>query len=148
MSSIEGIDKLLSKLNSLGVNGEKVLEKSIRKNINFVKGEAKTLCPVAEIGGGTLRNSINSKVEKDSSGIAATVSTNNEYAAYQEFGTGQRGESSASPPKYDGSLSYRQDWKGIPAQPFLYPALKNNEDRILEDIKGDLKNEIRSIAGR
>lgn len=144
MSSIEGIDKLLSKLNSLGVNGEKVLEKSIRKNINFVKGEAKTLCPVDT---GELRNSINSKVEKDSSGIAATVSTNLEYAAYQEFGTGQRGESSG-PPKYDGSLSYRQDWKGIPAQPFIYPALKNNEDRILEDIKGDLKTEIRSISGR
>ena len=77
MSSIEGIDRLLSKLNKLGVNSEKVLEKSIKKNIKFVQGEAKNLCPVDS---GQLRNSIKSKTEVNENGIVAAVTTNCEYA--------------------------------------------------------------------
>lgn len=33
--------------------------------------------------------------------------------------------------------------KGQPAQPFMYPALKNNEDAILDDIKTDMEVNIR-----
>lgn len=145
MSSIEGIDRLLSKLNKLGVNSEKVLEKSIKENIEFVQREAKKLCPEDS---GYLKNSIKSKTEVNENGIVAAVTTNVEYAPYQEFGTGQKGDSSPTPPKYDGNLAYRQDWKGIPAQPFLYPALKNNEDKVMESIQEDLKEEIRKVVSR
>lgn len=145
MSNVDGIDRLLQKLNRLGVNSEKVLEKSIKKNIKFVQGEAKNLCPVDS---GELRNSIKSKTEVNEKGIVAAVTTNVEYAPYQEFGTGQKGNSSPTPPKYDGNLAYRQDWKGIPAQPFLYPALKNNEDKVMESIQEDLKEEIRKVVSR
>lgn len=145
MSNIDGIDRLLQKLNRLGVNSEKVLKKSMNKNIKMVQGEAKNLCPVDS---GQLRNSIKSKTEVTEKGIVATVTTNCEYAAYQEFGTGQKGDSSPTPPKYDGELAYREDWKGIPAQPFLYPALKNNEDKVMESIQEDLKEEIRKVVSR
>lgn len=141
MAGVNGLESLLSKLNGLK-NCVKELEKSIKLNTKFVQGEAKQLCPVAP-DGGQLRNSIVTEFKKDSTSIRGIVKTNCEYAAYVEMGTGQRGENSPSPPKYDGEISYREDWSGMDAQPYLYPALKNNEDEISENIRTDLRQAIR-----
>lgn len=141
--SIENIDKLLNKIDKLGGNSTSILKKSVNKQINFVKGEAKLLCPVDS---GRLKNSITGVVKDTSTGISGTVSTNVEYAPYVEFGTGQKGENSPSPPKYEGELGYRSDWNGQPAQPFIYPALKNNEEKVIKSVKEELKKEIRRIA--
>jgi len=45
-----------------------------------------------------------------------------------EFGTGQRGAGSPAPPKWDGPLSYREDWAGMAAQPYMVPAAEQNRD--------------------
>lgn len=76
-SSIEGINNLMKELESLGKDSKKTLKKSMEKQIKFVQGEAKTMCPVDS---GTLRNSITTNVEETDSGIVATCSTNCEYA--------------------------------------------------------------------
>lgn len=160
-SSIEGINNLMKELESLGKDSKKMLKKSMEKQIKFVQGEAKTMCPVYS---GQLRNSITTNVEETDSGIVATCSTNCEYAPYVCFGTGVVGQSSngqSGAPKYTGALSYAQytwsyydedegKWwinvKGQPAQPFLYPALKNNEEKVLEAIREDLINELRRFC--
>lgn len=139
-NSIVNLSSLMNKLNKLGVNAHKEVKKSMAKNIKLVQGEAKTLCPVDS---GDLRQSIYTKTEVGSTSIMGIVYTNMKYAAYQEFGTGQAGASSPSPPKSPENLAYREDWQGIPAQPYMYPALKNNEDKVVKNIKGDLKTAIR-----
>ncbi len=156
--SIKNIDKLLKKLDSLNINSKQELKKSMERNIRMVQGEAKLLCPV-DTGG--LRNSIITNVKETSQGITATVSTNYEIAPYVEFGTGRKGETTSVADKYPGPLSYKQDkWKvnipdvgvrwieGQPAQPYLYPALKNNEELVKKNIASDLEKKIREVAGR
>ena len=93
------------------------------------------LCPVDT---GALRNSIRSVVKEEGTGIVAEVVTNLEYAPYVEFGTGIKGENSPSPPKANVGQGYRSDWVGQVAQPFLYPALANNKDKVLKQEIGRL----------
>lgn len=154
MSSVKGIETLLKKLNKLGGNVEETLYKSIQKQGELVKGEAKLLCPVDT---GDLRKSIYKKTKREKGKIVATVSTNSDHAAYVEFGTGKVGERTNKNTKVN--VSYKQDkwlanipdvglrWiEGQAAQPYLYPALKNNEEKILENIKADIKQAIREVA--
>lgn len=139
MADMQNINSLLAKINELGGNTSRALTKSIRKEINFVKREAKTLCAVDT---GRLRNSITSNVKESGTGIVGEVSTNCSYSSYVEFGTGIKGESSPSPPKANIGQAYRINWNGQPAQPFLYPALKNNKGKVISEIQKDLIKEI------
>ncbi len=141
--SINGVESLLNKLDRLGGNSEVVLYKSLQKQGELVKGEAKTLCPVKS---GDLRKSIRKSTKRYKGKIVARVYTNSNHAAYVEFGTGMRGE--ASNTNSNVEVAYKQDWSGMEAQPYLYPALKNNEGRIMENIKDDLKKAIREVVRR
>ncbi len=155
--SINGVDSLMKKLNALGGNANKVLETSIAKQTKLVQGEAKDLCPVDS---GDLQQRIYTDVKSQQSKVIGKVFTNVEYAAYVEFGTGKKGEESGGD-KYPGPLSYKQDkwlvniadvgprWiEGQPAQPFMYPALKNNKELIKKNIASDLEKKIREVAGK
>lgn len=152
--SVVGLDSLLKKLSKLGGNVEEVLTQSIGKQTKLVQGDAKDLCPVDL---GDLRNSIKGTVKNYKGRIVGVVSTNNDHAAYVEFGTGRVGERTNKNTKVN--VSYKQDkwlvnipdvgprWiEGQPAQPYLYPALKNNEERIIENIKGDINKAIKGVA--
>lgn len=152
--SVVGLDSLLKKLNKLGGNIDEVLTQSIGKQTKLVQGDAKELCPVDL---GDLRNSIKGNVKKYKGRIVGVVSTNSDHAAYVEFGTGKVGERTNKNNKVN--VSYKQDkwlvnipdvgprWiEGQPAQPYLYPALKNNEERIIENIKEDVRKAIREVA--
>lgn len=154
--SFVGLDSLLKKLDKLGGNVDEVLYKSMQQQGELVKGDAKDLCPV-DIG--DLRKSIKKQTKRYKGKIVATVYTNSDHAAYVEFGTGRKGETTPAVGKYTGPLSYKQDkWKvnipdvgvrwieGQPAQPYLYPALKNNEERVIENIKEDVKKAIKEVA--
>lgn len=155
--SIQNIDKLMKKLQKLNIDSKQELKQSMERNIKMVQGEAKLLCPVDT---GSLRNSIVTNVKETSKGIEAKVSTNYEIAPYVEFGTGRKGEEFGGD-KYPGPLSYKQDkwlvnipdvgprWiEGQPAQPFMYPALKNNEKLVKKNIASDLEKKIREVVGR
>lgn len=155
--SINGVDSLMKKLNALGGNANKVLETSIAKQTKLIQGEAKDLCPVDS---GDLQQRIYTDVKSHQSKVIGKVFTNVEYAAYVEFGTGKKGEESGGD-KYPGPLSYKQDkwlvnipdvgprWiEGQPAQPFMYPALKNNEELVKKNIASDLEKKIREVAGK
>lgn len=143
--TIKGLNSLIRKLDALGGNSQKALKTGIRKGTMLVQGDAKELAPVGDSG--LLRNSIQANVEEKSGDIIGKVSTNIEYGPYVEFGTGQRGEASPSPPKSPENLSYRQDWQGMDAQPYLYPALQQNKENVKKIVKEELKKEIRKLGG-
>ncbi|SYX85897.1 HK97-gp10 family putative phage morphogenesis protein [Paenibacillus alvei] len=145
MTEIKGITSLLRKLDALGGNSKSALKTGVLQAAKKVQGDAKDLCPVDQ---GHLRNSIQAQVKEKNGKLEGVISTNVEYAAYVEFGTGQRGESSPSPPKYDGQLNYRQDWEGMPAQPFLYPAAHMNKDVVPKIVKTHLRVAIKKLAAR
>ena len=155
--SVVGLDSLLKKLDKLGGNVDEVLYKSMQQQGELVKGDAKDLCPIGDTG--DLRQSIHRQTKRYKGKIVSKVYTNNEYAGYVEFGTGKKGETTPAVDKYPGPLSYKQDkWKvnipdvgvrwieGQPAQPYLYPALKNNEEKVIENIKEDVKKAIKELA--
>lgn len=154
--SVVGLDNLLKKLNKLGGNVEETLYKSMQRQGELVKGDAKDLCPVDT---GDLRQSIKSETKNYKNKITTKVYTNSDHAAYVEFGTGKVGERTNKNNKVN--VSYKQDkwlanipdvgvrWvEGQPAQPYLYPALKNNEKIVVENIKEDVKKEIERISRR
>jgi len=154
--SVVGLESLLNKLNKLGGNVEETLYNSVAKQTKFVQGEAKELCPVDTTD---LRESIKENTRKNKNEIVGTVHTNSDHNVYVEFGTGKAGERTNT--NTNVNVAYKQDkWKvnipdvgprwieGQPAQPYLYPALKNNEDKILENIKSDVKKAIREVVKR
>ncbi|WP_404989285.1 HK97-gp10 family putative phage morphogenesis protein [Clostridium culturomicium] len=156
MSNINGINELMNKLRSLGGDVDLVMKESIERQAKFIQGEARDLCPVDF---GALRGSIRTEVKQASGVVTGKVFTNMEYAPYVEFGTGQVGENTPVADKYPGDISYKKDkwlvvipdvgprWvSGQAAQPFLYPALKNNEEKILENIKTDFQKEIERLC--
>lgn len=145
MSQIKGLDNLMKKLDNLGGNSHKSLKVGIRKANKMAQREAKLLAPEGDSG--LLRNSITETVEERNGVITGKVATNLYYGPYVEFGTGQRGEGSPSPPKSPENLNYRQDWAGMDAQPYLYPALKNNKDKAVDLVKEQLKKDIQKMGG-
>jgi len=141
--SIQGLDSLLRKLDQLGGNSKQALKKGVGKATKQVQGDAKELCPVDT---GSLRNSIQSSVEEKSGSVIGKVGTNMEYAMYVEFGTGQGGINADIEAKKEIDLFYREDWTGMAPQPYLYPALKQNEERVKKIVKDELIQEIRKVA--
>lgn len=152
MSKIEGLDSLLRKLDRLGGNVEETMNKTVHKQGLFVQVEAKDLCPVDEED---LIQSIQCNTVQTNSKVSSVISTNSDHAPYVEFGTGKKGENTNTYP----GISFKQDkWKvnipdvgvrwieGQPAQPYLYPALKNNEETVVKNIKKDVKKAIREVT--
>lgn len=82
------------------------ISEAIKKGCLSIEASAKQNCPVDT---GNLRASITTNIIDDTSG---EVGTNVEYASFVEFGT-----------------------KKQSAQPFLYPAYKENEEKIVKEIE-------------
>lgn len=118
--------------------------RGIGKGMTVIEGDAKDLCPVDK---GELRDSIHSDTKITEQGVQGTCGTNKEYAAYPEFGTGQRGAESPSPPKAPIGNGYREDWAGMPAKPYLYPSLMQNKALVKELCTEELNQEIRKLGG-
>lgn len=139
---MDNMGSLLRKLERLGAD-KTALTKGIRQAAIKVQGDAKMLVPVDT---GQLRNSIKQDVKVERDKVIGRVHTNVQHAPYVEFGTGQRGEASASPPKYGGPLRYRQDWKGMRAQPYLYPAATQNRENVKKIVVAVMKQELRRLT--
>ena len=116
----------------------------------LVHGQAKALAPTNKNGGGgLLRESIHMQVKDTGQEIQGRVYTNCEYAIYVEMGTGVKGNGTYpyeikgfSPEYKDKGWAYfdedKNEWiytKGQVAQPYMYPALKNNEKTIKRLLK-------------
>lgn len=109
---------------------------TLENAIELIYKDAKALVPIRT---GTLYNSIQKEITENT----ARVYTDCAYGLYIEIGTGQLGRDSPSPPKFPGATGYSENWKGIPAQPYLWPAYKQNEKRILEHAQLELHSAIK-----
>lgn len=135
---IIGIARLLSKFNKL----EKIdMTPAVNQALVLVQNSAKSKAPVDK---GILRGSISKESHRSGNGgVVGRVFTNIEYAPFVEFGTGRKGQGTYPYSIKGVSLTYRQtNWgfenedgefiwtSGQVAQPFMYPALKENENTI------------------
>jgi len=104
---IEGGKEIAEKFKSIGKRVYTQQEQAVMQAGMVVERDAKINAPVDT---GRLRNSIATRLsESSSNNISAEVGTNVQYAKSVEYGTSRMG-----------------------AQPYLYPALENNKQKILK----------------
>lgn len=158
MSELLGADRLIAKCRKLASKqaGDDIVRRAVLNACkNVVQADAKLRAPAND---GELRNSIKTRVKMDGDKVIGEVYTNLNYAPYVELGTGPKGQASHAGISPDVSVSYRSSpWYvhedqinvgpyhfakrgefykmyGQPAQPYLYPALKDNHDRVSRSI--------------
>ena len=127
-------------INSRNLNSvNDALAAGVSKAAMLVQGSAKNKAPVDS---GTLRQSIRAdKAKIQGENVTATVSTNLEYAPYVEFGTGSRGQSTNTNTEVE--VSYRSDWRGNKAQPFLWPALRESRNNSIKIIREEIRKAVK-----
>ena len=167
MSELLGADRLIAKCRRLASKkaGEDIVLRAVHNAAKkVVQADAKRLAPG---NNGELRNSIKTRVKMDGGKAIAEVYTNLHYAPYVEFGTGPKGQASHSGISPEVSVSYRSSpWYvhedqidvgpyhfqkigefykmyGQPAQPYLYPALRDNQERVSKNISNYVRRKIR-----
>lgn len=158
MSELLGADRLIAKCRKLASKqvGDDIVRRAVLNACkNIVQAEAELRAPANE---GELRNSIKVRVKMEGDRVIGEVFTNSDHGAYVELGTGPKGQASHSGISPDVSVSYRSSpWfvhedqinvgpyhfqkvgefykmYGQPAQPYLYPALKDNQERVSNNI--------------
>ena len=130
------------------------LRDAMNKATALVHGQAKALAPVDT---GQLAGSIHMQVKDTGAELQGRVYTNAEHAAYVEFGTGITGNGTY-PYEVEGlNLTYRDkgwayydedkgEWfytKGQEAQPYMYPALKENEKTITKLFREGVRTKLK-----
>ena len=150
--SIKGVDRLTQRFNNIA-NME--LRSEMNKATQLVHGQAKALAPADT---GLLRESIHMSVKDTGKELQGRVYTNVEYAPYVEFGTGIKGNGTY-PYEVEGlNLEYKNKaWvyydedndtfvytKGQKAQPYMYPALKENEKTIKAIFKQGVQTKLKT----
>lgn len=153
--TIKNIDRLNYKFNNLA---NLDVKKVVIDATKIVHAQAKELAPVDS---GNLKGSIHFDVKSKSEGVEGRVYTNLQYAPYVEFGTGKKGNGTYKYKIKGISLAYRNtSWTYTPdggetfyrtngqvAQPFMYPALKNNEKYIKSLFKTKIQDKIAKLCG-
>ena len=134
--TIKNIDRLMQRLNKIA---DMELKDKMTEAVTLVHGQAKTLAPVDT---GNLAGSIRMEITKKDKELEGRVYTNTQYAPYVEFGTGVKGTGSYPYDIKGLKLTYHETWKGMVAQPYMYPALKENEKHIKELFKDGVKNNL------
>lgn len=166
MSELLGADRLIAKCRKLyGAKATDITRQAVlHASKTIVQADAKLRAPANE---GELRNSIKVRVKMDGDKVVGEVFTNLEHGVYVELGTGPKGQASHAGISPDVNVSYRSTpWfvhedqidvgkyhfqkmgefykmYGQPAQPYLYPALKENHDRISNNISKYVSRKIR-----
>lgn len=138
MVEVEGLDKLVEIIEELADTDR--IKMAMGRACLLIEGAAKKNAPK---GNGTLRNSIESKVDVDGKDVIGTVFTPLEYAPYVEYGTGLFAESGG---RQDVPWSYQDDegeWhstSGMKPHPFMRPALNDNQKRVKEILEEGILN--------
>jgi HK97 gp10 family phage protein len=102
----------------------------------IIEEEAKSICPVDT---GALQASIQAQEPvTEGNQVTAEIIAGEHYAAYVEYGTGERGAASAGA----GEGPYSPHWPGMAAQPYMRPPLDTRRgdvfDAIAQEVAGAL----------
>lgn len=83
---------------------------------------------IVPVDTGELRDSGSVVVEETDKTVVGRIVFSSDHAGYVEFGTGIRGASSPGA----GPYPYSPNWHGMPARPYLRPALDSTRDSVRE----------------
>lgn len=131
------LSQLMKAIKEMPKESQKEIKKAVKDSALMVERDAKINAPVDT---GTLRNSISHRIIESDDTIVAEVGASVKYGKFQEYGTGQRGKSGGIPTPSD--YEYGSS-KGIPAQPFLGPALAKNKAAIQKKIERAIKDALK-----
>ncbi|HEM5060736.1 TPA: HK97 gp10 family phage protein [Streptococcus suis] len=164
MSRLIGADKLIAKFRRLsGQQQTEIMAKAVHNAAkNVVQADAILRAPA---NNGDLRAGIKVRMSKSGNPRAKVVSTS-DHGGFVEFGTGPKGAANHAGISPNVSVSYRSTpWYvhesqidvgpyrfqkigefykmfGQVAQPYLYPALKDNEERVTKNINRYVKRKL------
>ena len=111
---VSGLNELLVKLDKINTSTMREIQQSLLNSVLIVEREAKIKTPVDT---GRLQQSITHETEDfETNDPAVVVFTGVEYAKFPEFGTSKQS-----------------------AQPYMYPALAENKEKILNEIAKAVK---------
>ena len=136
---IRGLEDVISSLDQIADAPETV--KAMQKACAVVEAAARKKAPK---GTGTLRNSIESRVEVNGDDIIGVVFTPLEYAPYVEYGTGLFAENGG---RLDVPWNYQDDegnWhstSGQKPQPFMKPAFDESREKVIKILGESIKND-------
>lgn len=139
---VEGLEGLLNKLNTLGVNTDKIVNKALYQGAQKIQGDAKRLIEAkGAFDTGRLHGSIS--VEAIPNGYA--IGTDVEYADCIEYGTGSKGDPTVphTTRKYWRYKDKNGNWytsHGMKARPYLRPALNINKKYVSKLVRSRLLN--------
>lgn len=170
MPKLINADKLARKFGNLSARSLLHMEKAVHNALkNVVQPAAKLAAPANQ---GELRQRTKTRVELKATSVLGTLYNDAPHAPYVEFGTGPKGAADHAGISPEVSVSYRSTpWYvhesqidpgpyhfikhgefykmyGQAAQPFMYPALKNNEDRVTKNIGNYVARKIREEASK
>ena len=108
------------------------LTEGVRNAASAVLEISQGLVPVDT---GELKASGGTSVEWKGSAVNGYVTYSADHAAYNEFGTGQRGAASGNGAP---GITYDPAWPGMTGSPFVRPALDLGRQQVLDAIKDAL----------
>lgn len=173
--NVDGLDKLMKKYGKLAESAAgETMEKAVGASARMVQGEARLLCPVKDGELRQSIRTLVSTRDGRTQGITYTNKKHAPYVELGTGPKGEADHAGISPsvnPVYtqspwwihesqiDKESAEQYHWfyidtkdgrfyqcAGQPAQPFLYPALKNNEGRVTRGMADCLSREIRKIC--
>lgn len=108
---------------------------SVQAACSTIQQRAQELCPVDT---GALQASITTEINDSGRTVVGTVAPHTPYAAFVEFGTGERGAASAGA----GAGPYGPH-PGQAAQPYMRPAFDEAKPTILDLFRSNLATQLR-----
>ena len=129
----EGLDKIIAKLDKM--QDTSTIVSAMQDACDLVEGSAKDKAPKDT---GALRRSITNRIEVVGNEVSGIVFTPLEYAPYIEYGTGlyaENGNGRQTPWVYKDDKGKYHYTHGQHPQPFMRPALKENEQNIKKKLK-------------
>lgn len=141
---VQGLDKLLKKLDKLGGDIPQSAQKALLKGGAVFEAKAKAHCPVDT---GNLRDSIHTEAKSEN---RVTVGTSVNYAPDVEFGTGPKGDPSVphTTKKYWRYQDAERNWHtshGQAPQPFMRTAFAEGKDKAVEAIKKSIREDVKDL---
>ena len=140
---IEGIDNLRNKLKTYSDKAVKEVKRQVFISANNIKNKAQDLCPVSPPESGhapsRLKHSIGVSYASDN--LGAEISTNVEYAAFVEYGTGPHIIEAKNAKVLTDGVNFfgkRVMHPGTKAQPFMNPAAEEERNPFTDSIKAIL----------
>lgn len=133
---IEGAEHLLHTINNIA--DLTTVKANMGKACALVEGEARRKAPKTAQSTGTLKRSIESKVEVNGDTVRGIIFSPLEYAPYVEYGTGlfaEKGGRKNVPWFYKDAEGKGHLTSGQHPQPYLRPALNENRERIIRILK-------------